>query len=133
MTASILTILSSPEWLSFWEVVEFVSIIIVGVGCWGEVWSEHHKFSPKPNDLMPPVRLNKKWERKFWLMVLGGLCIELVAFGFSFLASNREIEALHKDNAELFKVGEYAKASAARAASEAEKAKTERLSAEKEV
>jgi hypothetical protein len=101
MTASILETFLSPAWISVWEWVEFISIVVVGIGCWGEVWAEHHKFKQHPNDLMPRFIINKKYERVFWLMVVFGLGIELIAFGFSFLASNREIEGLHRANLEL--------------------------------
>jgi len=87
---------TSPSLLWFWEWLEFISIVIVGVGCWGEVWSEQHKF--KPDSLAPTGYLNEWWKRFFWLFVVFGLAIELVAFGFSFLASNREIEGLKSQN-----------------------------------
>jgi hypothetical protein len=101
MTASIFSPLLSPSWIWIWEWLEFISIVVVGIGCWGEVWAEHHKFKTQPNDLMPPSLINKKYERVFWLMVVFGLGIELIAFGFSFLAANREIEGLHRANLEL--------------------------------
>ena len=98
MVASIFSPLVSPALLPVWETIEFVSIIIVGIGCWGEVWAEHHKFSEDLNNILPSDRTNKKWIRFFWLMVVWGLALELVAFGFAFISSNREIEGLHKDN-----------------------------------
>jgi hypothetical protein len=99
----ILSTLSSPEWLSFWEFVEFGSIIIVIIGCWGEGWSAHHKFddhfaSPTPID---PKR--EKYGRIFWRIVVFGLWAELIAFGFSFTGSNREIEGLKGKNLDLAK------------------------------
>ncbi|MDR3457256.1 MAG: hypothetical protein P4N60_07410 [Verrucomicrobiae bacterium] len=101
MIASILSSLADPASLWIWELVEATSIIIVGVGCWGEVWAEHHKFSDNPNDILPTSRLNKLWERRFWLMVVWGLGIELFAFCFTLLASNREIQSLTRDNLAL--------------------------------
>jgi len=78
--------------------MEAASIIIVGIGCWGERWSEHHEFSVKSEILMPDEyalkiqhRIRKKYERIFWLMVVWGLALELIAFGFAFRASNNEI------------------------------------------
>jgi hypothetical protein len=103
MTAFTFSWLTSPASLWFWELLEFISIIIVGVGCWGEVWAEHHKFSARPNDILPSSRINKIWERRFWLMVVGGLALELFAFAFSFLASNREISGLNLKIEELRK------------------------------
>ena len=95
--ASIFSDLVSPSLLPVWEVAEFSSIIIVGVGCWGEVWAEHHKFADDLNDILASDRRNKFWVRFFWLMVVWGLALELVAFGFAFMASNKEIEGLqHK-------------------------------------
>jgi len=101
MTAFIFSPLLSPALLPMWEGLEFASIIIVGIGCWGEVWAEHHKFSDDPNNILPNDLINKKWIRVFWLMVVWGLALELVAFGFAFIASNKEIEGLQKSNWEM--------------------------------
>lgn len=99
MSAFRLTTISSPSWLLFWEWIEFLSIIVIGFGCWGEGWSEHRKFKARKSKTAAQV---KKWfKRLFWRMVVIGLGIELIAFGFSFIASNREIEGLQKANLEL--------------------------------
>ena len=90
--------LTSPSQLWIWEWLEFASIIVVGVGCWGEVWAQHYRFTGRPNNLTPTSLLNKRWERRFWLMVVWGLPLELVAFGSSFTISNREIEDLQAKN-----------------------------------
>jgi hypothetical protein len=43
--SSILETMSSPEWRGVWEKTEFLSIIIIGLGVWGEGYAEHHIFS----------------------------------------------------------------------------------------
>ncbi len=99
--ASVLTIISSPSWLRVWEIVEAISIVVIGIGCAGEVWADHHKFADAFSSPSPITYSKDKWRRIFGMMVVGGLVIELFAFGLSFLASNREIEGLHKANLEL--------------------------------
>lgn len=87
-----MTALTSPSWLPFWESMEAASIIIVGFGCWGEGWADRHKFNePVRSILFAGETLKHKWERRFWLMVVWGLVLELVAFSFAFKASNNEI------------------------------------------
>ncbi len=90
--------MSSPSWLGFWEIVEFASIVIIAVGCGGEVWSEHYVFKDAFASPAPVKPSRERWNRIFGLMVVWGLVIELVAFTFSFIASNREIEGLKLDN-----------------------------------
>jgi hypothetical protein len=77
--------------------------------------------------------------KRFWRLLIIGLTAEMIGFLFSFLASNQEIERLKTDNANLFiiasqagKAADRAKESSAQAIEAAEKAKTERLLAEKE-
>src|ERR1017187_1270026 len=101
MMASVLTIISSPSWLWVGEIVEAISIVVIGIGCAGEVWADHHKFADAFSSPSPITYSKDKWRRIFGMMVVGGLVIELFAFGLSFLASNREIEGLHKANLEL--------------------------------
>jgi hypothetical protein len=72
--------------------MEAASIIIVGIGCWGEGWADRHNFNgPVRSILFAGETLKHKWERRFWLMVVWGLALELVAFSFAFTASNNEI------------------------------------------
>jgi hypothetical protein len=88
--AAFLTNWSSPAMLGFWEWLEFVSIVIIVAGCAGEAWAAHYKFSDGLASPTPVHSLKEKWERRFGWMV--------VAFTFSFLASNHEIEGLRSDN-----------------------------------
>ena len=90
--------LLNPSHLWFWEWLEFLSIIIVGVGCWGEGWAEHHRFSVRPDTLSSVADRRRFYERLFWSMVVWGLAVELFAFLFAFLGSNREIENLRTQN-----------------------------------
>ncbi len=101
MLASVWTAVISPSWLWVWEWVEFISIIVIGSGCWGEGWAEHHRFSDNLEKKLPASKVQSRWKVRFWKMVVGGLAIELIAFGLAFIASNREIEELHKSNLEL--------------------------------
>jgi hypothetical protein len=94
MTALVLTTLASPSWLSVWEWIEFISIIVIGAGCFGEGWAEHHNFSDTFASPKPVEYIKDKVKRWAWRMVVGGLAIEMVAFGFAFQASNNEILAL---------------------------------------
>jgi hypothetical protein len=96
--SSIFTAMSSPPWLFGWELTELLSIIIIGIGCLGEVWSEHHVFCDSYASPSPVKSKKDKFHRLFGWMVVGGLAIELFAFLFSFLASNHEIEGLKSDN-----------------------------------
>jgi hypothetical protein len=93
--------ISSPSLLWFWELVEFLSIIVVIVGCWGEGWSDHHKFRDEFASPLPVHSIKDWWKRFFWKTVIMGLSIEFIAFVFSFIASNREIEGLKADLAVL--------------------------------
>jgi hypothetical protein len=93
--------ISSPSWLWRWEVVEFLSIIVVIVGCWGEGWSDHHKFRDEFASPSPVHSIKDWWKRFFWKTVIVGLGFEFIAFGFSFIASNREIDGLKSDLAIL--------------------------------
>ncbi|HVM60107.1 MAG TPA: hypothetical protein VMV72_04505 [Verrucomicrobiae bacterium] len=101
MVASVLSGILAPSWLSFWEWIEFGSIIVIAAGCWGEGWTEHHRFSDDPKSLMPVEYLKQRYRVFFWKMVVMGLGVELIAFCFSFIASNREIEGLKEANIEL--------------------------------
>src|SRR5580700_6793477 len=91
--------ITSPSWLWIWDLLEFFSIIVVIVGCWGEGWAEHHNFSDVFASPRPMMSSKEKWMRRFWAMVVVGLGIEMFGFGLSFIASNREIEGLRSDNA----------------------------------
>jgi hypothetical protein len=99
MFESILTAISSPSWLWFWELVEFISIIVIGVGCWGEShWSEDNRLPDDPESIMPAEFLARKYRRISGRLVVIGLGIELIAFSFAFIASNREIQGVKADN-----------------------------------
>ena len=97
--------------IGFWEAIEFASIIIVAFGVWGEFWAEHRKFPGKPEGLAEMFggeqwkerreKWVKKWTRNFWRVLLFGLVIELVSFGFVMRLSGRQIESLRKANLEL--------------------------------
>jgi hypothetical protein len=82
----------------------------------GKGWAEHHSFADAFASPKPVVSAKEKWMRRFWAAVVIGLGIEMIGFGLSFIASNREIEGLRSDNAKLYTV-------AAQAGKEAEKAK----------
>lgn len=101
MLVSFFKTISSPDWLWFWEMVEFFSIIVIVLGCFGEGWAEHHKFSDAFASPKPAEYISDKVKRASWLAVVIGLAIELVAFGFTFIASNREIEGLKSNNSAL--------------------------------
>ena len=113
-------ILASISWLFstdsilFWEILEALSIIIVGVGAWGEVWAERKK---RPNEPLPgsidemfrgrkwkeeKEKLVKKEVRCFWRLLLFGLAVEFLSFGFSVTLSWKEIESLRQDNLKLY-------------------------------
>jgi len=96
--SSFLKTVSSPSWFTFWEMFELASILVVIVACWGEGWADHHKFpdefaSPRPSKLKKDI-----WIKRFWRLLIIGLAGEMVAFVFSFIASNREIEELRSTN-----------------------------------
>jgi hypothetical protein len=93
--------LCSPSRLFFWETAEFFSIILVIIGCWGEGWAEHHAFKDEFSSPKPVRSQKERWKRFFWKTVIIGLAIEMIAFGISFVASNREIEGLRSNNVTL--------------------------------
>lgn len=110
--ASILSSLTSPSWGWIWFRVEFICIIVVAIGCGGEVWADRHKFFDKVKTNPTLGRLGEKklaaeikewWKIFFGVVVVMGLAIEALAFSCSFLASNLEIETLRKQNFELGK------------------------------
>src|SRR5580692_2409538 len=102
MLASIFSILASPPWWIFWEKVEFVSIVVIGLGCAGEAFAEHHKFKEGLSAMFIPSKSPQQILKRVcgWMVVVG-LGVELIAFGFSFVASNREIEGLRQKNNEI--------------------------------
>ena len=79
---------SESSWLVFWFIVEAASIVCIAVGCLGEWLAEKFHFRHKPKTV-------------FGAMVVCGLAVELLAFGFSFILSFREIEGLRSKNNEL--------------------------------
>src|ERR1700690_3809814 len=107
---SLFTSITSPSWLWIWFLIEFISIVVIAIGCAGEAWAEIHKFSDKVKNSPNSERLGKKrtseqrknwWKFFFGWVVVGGLAIELIAFSCSFIASNREIEGLKGGNLRL--------------------------------
>ena len=102
MIESAYNTLSAPSLLWFWEWLEFVSILVIGAGCAGEWYCDHHTFKGRVQSILSTERTTKqKWEWRFGLMVVLGLAVEGVGFTFGFLASNREIEGLRRVNSEL--------------------------------
>ena len=82
--------------------MESLSIIVIGVGCWGEGWVDHHHFKEGIKSILYIGETKqKRWKEHFWKMVVIGLGVELIAFGVSFVSSNREIEGLRSANLEL--------------------------------
>ena len=79
-----------------WESLDALTIIVVALGCWGEVWVEHHKFKSKPLDLMPVEFVKSKYRILFGRMVWIALAIEFFAFGMALIGSHKEIARLHK-------------------------------------
>jgi hypothetical protein len=118
MIASSISWFSSDAALGFWEAVEAASIILVIVGVWGEYWAENRKFKDEPRDevnAIVPVEILKrnweervkkwrhKWESFFWRILLCGLAVEFISFGFSITISGRQIESLKSENLVLEK------------------------------
>jgi hypothetical protein len=92
--------MTSPSTGWVWFLIEGLSILIIGIGCGGEVWVELHRFSDKiitvPNSKrlggkMTAAEVKERWKIIFAVVVVIGLAIEMPAFCLSFLASNKEI------------------------------------------
>src|SRR5260221_14763328 len=88
MIASCLSFLLSPSFVWVWELVDALTIIAVAVGCWGEVWAEHHEFQTDPLDLMPLEFKRGRYKRLFGSVVYIALAIEFCAFGLALLGSH---------------------------------------------
>jgi hypothetical protein len=100
-----ISFLWSPSMATFWEVVEAITIVLVTLGCAGEVWAEHHEFAEDPSSLMPTEHVKKKWELFFGCVVFISLAVEFFAFGLSLIGasiesshSKREIANLQSTN-----------------------------------
>lgn len=100
--------LFSASALGTWEGIEGISIIIVLIGCWGEAWAEHRKFPGEPEGVAQMFDRGRwqarrdawvrRWNKIFWRILLYGLVIELVSFGFVVKLSGLQIEGLRNNN-----------------------------------
>ena len=107
---------SSVDALGFWEWEEGVGIILICVGYVGKYQAQYRKFKNEPKDdvtiIVPIEPLKKqwemsvkawrhKWERIFWQVLLLGVVIELIGFGFAITISSKQIESLKNANLKL--------------------------------
>lgn len=88
---------------SFWEWTDIIGLLIVTVGCGGELWL-HFKSAPyNPTDFHFLESGRRGWETLFLVLVVLGLALEFVALPISLTQSHREVGALQNETQRMKK------------------------------